>query len=159
MLCTGIQTGHEDVYRREDFMGWGGYEAEVTTWVEPYSDPTVDKTVLQIRHPLKVIGSLVITQAINELDTVEKACAWYWEFIQKWYDKVDYVYRIEDISTPKAYKGLLERLWPERQWISAHLAAALAYVPFDYNSRPHPNPLWDDLPDEIVDFAREHDYE
>jgi len=71
---------------------------------------------------------------------------------------VDYVYRIEDITTPAAYKGLLERLFPERQFISDHLAAALAYVPPDYNTRPHTNPLWEEMPAGLRELGTELGY-
>jgi hypothetical protein len=162
LRCTGIQAGHEEVWRQNGFNGWGEWEVEVTPWalqteqevfgvVEAYK-------CLQVRHPLKVVGSLAVTEVVTGVDSVEKAAAWYQSFLESWVEEVDYVYRIEDMGTPVAYKGLLERLFPNRVFLSDHLAAALAYVPADYNTRPHPTPTWNDVPEGLQELGHGFGY-
>ena len=152
LRCTGIRAGHEDVYHPTGYRGWNDWEVDVTPWAPPTTD-----SVLQVRHPLRVIASLAATEALNHITTVEAAAAYWLEFMEQWFPVVEFVYRVEDLDV-KYYKTILQHLYPERRWLSDHLAAALAYVPVGYNSHSHDSLDWSEVPGEVKVLGTELGY-
>ena len=152
LRCTGIRAGHEDVWPATGYRGWKDWEVDVTPWA-----PTTEQSVLQVRHPLKVIASLAATEALNHITTVEAAAAYWLEFMEQWFPVVEFVYRVEDLDV-KYYKTILTHMYPERRWLSDHLAAALAYVPVGYNSHSHDGLKWSEVPGEVRVLGTELGY-
>ena len=158
LRCTGIEAGHESVYRMEGWTGVPWPTVEVTPWM-PFDEAPARKILLQIRHPLRVIGSLAETQVIPGINNWRSAEGYYLTFYNTWSEHAANIYCIEDIYDPHSYKAnILRPFFPDREWISDHLAAALHYVPFDYNSRPHSTPEWSDVSKEIQDIGLKHGY-
>jgi LPS sulfotransferase NodH len=177
---AGIRCGHEQYYLPPGGRPISGLDGDSSWLAVPHLDRLTGPVLLQLRHPLDVIRSLVGIRMFTDpvhgayqqfafahlpeltgLDDTIDAMRWYVEWNERAEAHARLVYRVEDVDA-----ALLQEIAGAAGHRIGRAAAAraIAAVPSNFNTRPRAALEWDELPvgalrDRVQAFAHRHGYQ